>query len=199
MVVGELGGAGGLGDGWGSPRPVETGRSDAFYMDVVRRLVVPALAGNLGPRLRIKTEATALGGSAAAAAGGDVVLDLTAGETPLTVNNLLSLARLHFFDGNRWHRVVPNFVAQDGDPRGDGNGGPGWAIRDELTSMPYARGAFGMALSGPDTGGSQFFITLSPQPHLDAGYTVFGRVVEGMDVVDRILQDDQIRSVEVIP
>jgi cyclophilin family peptidyl-prolyl cis-trans isomerase len=90
---------------------------------------------------------------------------------------------------------VPNFVLQDGDPRGDGSGGPGHAIRDEINTLRYARGSLGMALSGPDTGGSQFFITHSAQPHLDGGYTVFGRVVEGMDVADAILQDDPILGI----
>jgi cyclophilin family peptidyl-prolyl cis-trans isomerase len=92
---------------------------------------------------------------------------------------------------------VPNFVVQDGDPRGDGQGGPGYAIRDELNDRPYVRGTVGMALSGPDTGGSQFFITHSPQPHLDARYTAFGRVINGMDVVDRIQQGDVIQRVRV--
>ena len=81
----------------------------------------------------------------------------------------------------RVHRVVPNFVVQAGDPRGDGEGGPGYTMRDELSPLPYVRGTVGMALDWRDTGGSQFFITLSPQPHLDAKYTVFGRVVNGMD------------------
>ena len=91
----------------------------------------------------------------------------------------------------------PNFVIQDGDPRGDGEGGPGYTIRDELNQRPYLRGTVGMALDWEDTGGSQFFITHSPQPHLDARYTVFGRVVAGMDVVDRVQQWDQIRTVRV--
>ena len=88
---------------------------------------------------------------------------------------------------------ISNFVIQTGDPRGDGSGGPGYSIRDELNDRPYVRGTVGMALSGPDTGGSQFFITHSPQPHLDAKYTVFGHVVNGMDVVDRIQQLDVIQ------
>ena len=92
---------------------------------------------------------------------------------------------------------MPNFVVQDGDPRGDGEGGPGYTIRDELNERPYLRGTVGMALDWADTGGSQFFITHSPQPHLDARYTVFGHVMAGMDVVDRIQQWDVIRSVRV--
>ena len=101
------------------------------------------------------------------------------------------------FNGLQIHRVVANFVVQDGDPRGDGSGGPGYTIRDELNDRPFFRGTVGMALAGPDTGGSQFFITHSPQPHLDAKYTVFGHVVNGMDVVDRIQQGDVIQRVRV--
>ena len=86
---------------------------------------------------------------------------------------------------------------QAGDPRGDGEGGPGYTLRDEINMLPYMRGAVGMALDGADTGGSQFFITHAPQPHLDAKYTVFGRVVAGMDVVDRLQQWDVIRRVRV--
>jgi len=113
------------------------------------------------------------------------------------VDNFVTLARKGFFDGVAIHRVVPDFVVQDGDPRGDGEGGPGYTIRDELNERPYLRGTVGMALSGKDTGGSQFFITQSPQPHLDAKYTVIGRVVNGMDVVDRIQQNDVIRRIRV--
>jgi cyclophilin family peptidyl-prolyl cis-trans isomerase len=101
-------------------------------------------------------------------------------------------------DRHRWHRVVPNFVLQDGDTRGDGGGGPGYAIRDEINRIRYDRGVLGMALSGPDTGGSQFFITHSPQPHLDGGYTIFGRVVRGMDVADRVVQDEPILEMRII-
>ena len=86
---------------------------------------------------------------------------------------------------------------QDGDPRGDGEGGPGYTIRDELNERPFVRGTVGMALSWRDTGGSQFFITHSPQPHLDARYTAFGHVVNGMEVVDRIQQGDTIQRVRV--
>ena len=95
------------------------------------------------------------------------------------------------------NRVVANFVVQDGDPRGDGEGGPGYTIRDELNERPYLRGTVGMALAGRDTGGSQFFIAHSPQPHLDARYTVFGHVVNGLDVLDRIQQGDVIERVRI--
>jgi cyclophilin family peptidyl-prolyl cis-trans isomerase/HEAT repeat protein len=128
---------------------------------------------------------------------GSIQIELAMLDAPLTVENFVSLARKGYFDGVSIHRVVPNFVIQDGDPRGDGEGGPGYTIRDELNERPYLRGTVGMALDWNDTGGSQFFITHSPQPHLDAKYTVFGRVVSGMEVVDAIQQGDVIRRVRV--
>ena len=94
--------------------------------------------------------------------------------------------------------MVPNFVVQGGDPRGDTSGGPGYTIRDEINRHRFASGTLGMALSGPDTGGSQFFITLSPQPHLDGGYTVFGRVLSGFEVLHSILPGQRIISVREI-
>ncbi|HET9530331.1 MAG TPA: peptidylprolyl isomerase, partial [Blastocatellia bacterium] len=100
--------------------------------------------------------------------------------------------------GLTFMRVVPNFVRQGGDPRNDMNGGPGYQIRCEINYRRYGTGSVGMALSGKDTGGSQFFITHSPQPHLDGGYTVFGQVIEGMDVVNRIARGDTIERIEII-
>jgi len=128
---------------------------------------------------------------------GSIEIGLAVVDAPITTHNFARLADRGFFNGLRIHRVVPDFVVQDGDPRGDGNGGPGYAIRDELNHLPYLRGTVGMALSGPDTGGSQWFITHSPQPHLDAKYTIFGHVVAGMDVVDKLTQDDTIVRVRV--
>ncbi|MCU1382133.1 MAG: ppiB 2 [Acidobacteria bacterium] len=129
---------------------------------------------------------------------GTIQIELAVNDAPLTVENFIALARKGYFNGLSVHRVVPDFVIQDGDPRGDGEGGPGYSIRDELNERPYLRGTVGMALDPwPDTGGSQYFITHSPQPHLDAKYTVFGRVVSGMDVVDKIQQWDVIRAVRV--
>jgi cyclophilin family peptidyl-prolyl cis-trans isomerase/HEAT repeat protein len=128
---------------------------------------------------------------------GAFTIELLAEDAPLTVDNFVQLARRNYFNGITFHRVVPNFVIQGGDPRGDGNGGPGYQIRCEINLVPYTRGAVGMALSGKDTGGSQWFVTHSPQPHLEGGYTVFGRVVNGMDVVDRIARGDRIRSVTI--
>ena len=118
-------------------------------------------------------------------------------DAPLTVDNFIQLARKGFFNGQTIPRVVPNFVVQAGDPRGDTNGGPGYQIRCEINGVPYDRAAVGMALSGKDTGGSQWFVTHSPQPHLDGGYTVFGHVIKGMDVIDNISRGDIIRRVVV--
>lgn len=118
-------------------------------------------------------------------------------ESPLTVDNFIQLARRGYFDGQTIPRVVPNFVVQAGDPRGDQNGGPGYQIRCEVNEVSYERASLGMALSGKDTGGSQWFVTHSPQPHLDGGYTVFGRVIRGMDVIDNIARGDTIRRVIV--
>jgi cyclophilin family peptidyl-prolyl cis-trans isomerase/HEAT repeat protein len=130
-------------------------------------------------------------------AKGTIEIELAVLDAPLTVRNFTALAAKGFFNGTAIHRVVPNFVVQDGDPRGDGSGGPGYSIRDELNDRPYLRGTVGMALSWRDTGGSQFFITHSPQPHLDARYTAFGHVVSGMEVVDRIQHGDVIQRIRV--
>jgi cyclophilin family peptidyl-prolyl cis-trans isomerase len=130
---------------------------------------------------------------------GTFTIDLLPEEAPLTVDNFVKLANAKYFNGLEVHRVVPNFVMQDGDPRGDGNGGPGWSIRCEMNMVPFERGAVGMALSGKDTGGSQWFVTHAPQPHLDGGYTVFGRVNEtDMKVVDNIVRGDKIITVKII-
>jgi cyclophilin family peptidyl-prolyl cis-trans isomerase/HEAT repeat protein len=128
---------------------------------------------------------------------GTIEFELAVLDAPQTTRNFVALARKGFFNGLPVHRVVPNFVVQDGDPRGDGEGGPGYTIRDELNDRPFLRGTVGMALDWRDTGGSQFFITHSPQPHLDARYTAFGHVVNGMDVVDRIQEGDVIQRIRV--
>ena len=128
---------------------------------------------------------------------GSFTIDFFPNEAPLTVDNFVRLAQRGYFRGITIHRVVPNFVIQDGDPRGDGNGGPGYQIRCEINQVPYERAAVGMALSGKDTGGSQWFVTHSRQPHLDGGYTVFGRVTSGMEVVDSIVRGDVIQSIVI--
>jgi cyclophilin family peptidyl-prolyl cis-trans isomerase len=168
----------------GEPLPAigEAGRQlpVAAYRDLL-------LASQQPHRVRLETER------------GPVDIELACAQAPLTCNNFLSLAGQGFYDGTVFHRVVPDFVVQGGDPRGDGSGGPGWSIRDELNPLRYERGVVGMALSGPDTGGSQFFVTLSPQPHLDGGYTVFGRVVAGMEVLDGLEQWDRLVRVRETP
>jgi len=155
-----------------------------WYERVVRSVVLPTLAGT-PPLVDLLTER------------GTITLELYGVDAPLTVNSFLSLARNGVYKETRFHRVVPGFVAQDGDPRGDGNGGPGYAIRDELNRRRYERGAVGMALSGPDTGGSQYFLTLAPQPHLDGHYTVFARVTAGLEAMDALVQGDRISEVKV--
>lgn len=128
---------------------------------------------------------------------GLITIELLYGDAPKTVNNFIALAESGFYDSRVFHRVVPNFVIQDGCPRGDGWGGPGYTIMCENNRLPYGTGTVGMALSGKDTGGSQFFITLSPQPHLDAAYTVFGRVIGGMETAQEIVRGDSIRTVTI--
>ncbi len=128
---------------------------------------------------------------------GSVTMELFPADAPITVDSFVTLARKGYFNGVTFHRVVPNFVIQGGDPRGDGEGGPGYQIRCEVNTRAYGRGAVGMALSGKDTGGSQFFITHSPQAHLDGGYTVFGQVTKGMEVVDRIARGDTIKRIQI--
>jgi cyclophilin family peptidyl-prolyl cis-trans isomerase len=125
----------------------------------------------------------------------EVQLELV--DAPLTVSTFVDQVRSGFFNGLRVHRLVPAFVIQAGDPRGDGAGGPGYTQRDERSSTPYLRGSMGMALGGAETAGSQWFITTSPQPHLDGRYTVFGRVVGGWDVLDRVAPHDLIERVRI--
>jgi cyclophilin family peptidyl-prolyl cis-trans isomerase len=131
---------------------------------------------------------------------GDVTIELTKSAAPFTVMNFLKLStRRGLYRGTTFHRVVPNFVVQGGDPRGDGWGGPGYSIRSEFSPSTFGEGVLGMASSGKDTEGSQFFITQSPQPHLDGRYTIFGRVVSGMDVINRIRKEDRLFDIKVSP
>ena len=134
-----------------------------------------------------------------ATGAGVLRLRLESERAPLTVLNFLQLAGQGFYDGLSFHRVVPDFVVQAGDPRGDGWGGPGYTLRDEINRIPYERGVLGMALAGADTGGSQFFITLSRQPHLDGAYTAFGRVVGDLSQLDEIVQGERIESLREVP
>ena len=113
--------------------------------------------------------------------------------------DVVRLAQRGFYDGLTFHRIEPGFVIQGGDPSGDGYGGPGFALRCEVTRRPFARGSVGMAHAGRDTGGSQFFITQSRQPHLDGRYTAFGRVTSGWEVLDGLLEGDAILGIDVGP
>jgi len=168
---------------WGPSRPIATGRSLQDYRDLARRyLVAPDSVAR--PHVVIDTQGR-----------GPIEIELLGPDAPLTVDNFLRLVDRRFFDRNRWHRVVPTFVVQDGDPRGDGFGSPGGAIRDEINPNRYEAPVLGMALSGPDTGMSQWFINLSAQPHLDGTYTVFGKVVNGTGTLPRISQGDVIRTI----
>jgi len=128
---------------------------------------------------------------------GEIEIELLFDAAPLTVLNFIDLVTEGFYEGLIFHRVVPNFVVQGGCPRGDGWGGPPYFIRCEYSDLPYERGTVGIATSGRDTGGSQFFITHSPQPHLEGRYTVFGQVLYGMDVVDRIVVGDVIQKITI--
>ena len=130
-------------------------------------------------------------------AAGVIQIELDVIDTPFTTLSFIDLARAGFFNGLKIHRLIPNFVIQAGDPRGDGEGGPGYTIRDEHGLKPFVRGTVGMALGGADTGGSQFFITVSPQPHLDGRYTVFGRVVGGLELLDRVALGDVIVNITI--
>jgi cyclophilin family peptidyl-prolyl cis-trans isomerase/HEAT repeat protein len=154
-------------------REYEPGRSHADYLAILADARRPW-------RARVETS------------GGGFTIRFAGDAAPITVVNFLSLARKGYFDGVVIHRVVPNFVLQDGDPTATGNGGPGYEIRDESNPLEYGRGAVGMALSGPDTGGSQWFVTHSPQPHLNAIYTIFGQVMEGQSALERIGQGEKI-------
>jgi cyclophilin family peptidyl-prolyl cis-trans isomerase/HEAT repeat protein len=166
---------------WGGVGAIETGRNMQDYREVVARLLLaPA-----NPRVVVDVENR-----------GKIEIELLPREAPLTVANFLRLLDRGWFNGVRWHRVVPNFVVQDGDPTGTGNGGPGWSIRDEFNRLHYDIPMVGMALSGPDTGGSQWFINLSAQPHLNGRYTIFGRVVGSYGALLRVQQGDLIRTIQ---
>jgi peptidyl-prolyl cis-trans isomerase B (cyclophilin B) len=130
---------------------------------------------------------------------GMIELELYPQHAPKTVNNFVFLARQGFYDGISFHRVISNFMIQGGDPTGRGSGGPGYRFEDELRSNPLTHESkvISMANAGPNTNGSQFFITHSPQPHLDGKHTVFGKVISGADVVDAIRQGDVMNSVTI--
>ena len=130
---------------------------------------------------------------------GDIVLELYAEHAPKTVNNFVFLVNESFYDGVTFHRVIDKFMIQGGDPEGTGRGGPGYRFEDELVGNPlkHESKVISMANAGPNTNGSQFFITHLPQPHLDGKHTVFGKVTQGVDIVDAIRQGDVIKKASV--
>jgi len=130
---------------------------------------------------------------------GTIRLELFADKTPKTVKNFEDLCEKQFYDGLKFHRVIPNFMIQGGCPQGTGTGGPGYQFEDEFhPDLTHDdAGILSMANAGPNTNGSQFFITHGPQPHLDNRHSVFGKVIEGQDVVDSIAQGDEMKTVRV--
>ena len=132
-------------------------------------------------------------------ARGDIVVELFAKQAPNTVNNFVFLARDGFYDNITFHRVIPDFMAQGGDPEGNGRGGPGYQFADEFDqSLRHDKpGILSMANAGPNTNGSQFFITHVPTPHLDGKHSVFGQVTEGMDVVLSLANGDALTTIEI--
>jgi len=129
---------------------------------------------------------------------GNIVLELFESDAPNTVANFVKLINKGYYNGLKFHRVIPNFMVQGGCPVGNGTGGPGYTIKCEINPKKHLAGTLSMAHAGKDTGGSQFFITHSPQPHLDGVHTVFGQVTEGMDVVNAIRQGDVMKQVKVV-
>lgn len=169
-----------------------------------------AAAGRLGPLLGLPPAGPAafprlvgaealdtLLGARVRTSQGELALSFHTDEAPYAVQRWVELAEAGYFEGLRFHRIVPDFVVQGGCPRGDGYGGPGYALPDELSPLPYRAWSVGMASAGPDTAGSQWFITLSPQPHLDGDYTLFAELVKGEDVLRRLRQDDRIEDVVI--
>ena len=128
---------------------------------------------------------------------GNLVLELFASDAPATVNNFVFLSRERFYDGTTFHRVIPDFVAQGGDPTGTGTGTPGYYFADEFTEHTHIAGALSMANSGSNTNGCQFFITYTPQHHLDGKHSVFGQLIEGIDVLEKIKQGDTIIRITI--
>lgn len=129
---------------------------------------------------------------------GVIVLDLDFKSAPNTVANFVDLSNKGFYNGLIFHRVIPGFMIQGGDPEGNGRGGPGYTFDDEISSLKHEAGVISMANSGPNTNGSQFFITHAPQPHLDGKHTVFGKVISGQDVVCRIEPNDPIINIKIV-
>ena len=128
---------------------------------------------------------------------GNIVLDLFAKDVAVTVNNFVFLAREGFYDNTTFHRIIPDFMAQGGDPTGTGTGGPGYKFADEFTKHTHITGALSMANAGPNTNGSQFFITYEPQPHLDHKHSVFGQLAQGAEVLKLLQSGDTLIGITI--
>jgi cyclophilin family peptidyl-prolyl cis-trans isomerase len=131
--------------------------------------------------------------------GGKIIFEFYPKDAPNSVDNFITLAKKGFYNGLKFHRVIPGFMAQGGDPLGEGTGGPGYTIKDEFNSRKHIAGTVAMArTSEPNSAGSQFYICFEPQPHLDGQYTVFGQVIDGMDIVDKIQKGDIMKTVTIV-
>ncbi len=168
---------------WGPAQPISTGRGIEDYRALARELVLPAARGEFLTEMVVETDR------------GNVTFELFAADAPFTVQAFIRLVDRRYFDGLAWYRVEPGTALEAGDRRGDGLGRDVPPVRDEINPRPFARGVLGLALDGPDTGGSRFFVTLSPQPALEGTYTAFGRVVSGIEVLGRLTVGDRIRRV----
>lgn len=169
---------------WGPAFPIQTGRTRDDYREIARRFVANPASPDAYPHVFIETDQRTT-----------IELQLFGPEAPLTVVNFLTLLDRRYFDGGRWQRVIPNVAALDGDPRGDGFGGPGYTIRDEINQRPFDGFVLAMANAVPDAGGSQWFLSLSPQPQFDGEYTVFGEVVGTPGSLLRETEGDKIRLI----
>ncbi len=168
---------------WGPAQPISTGRGIEDYRALARELVLPAARGEYQTEMVVETDR------------GNVIFELFAADAPFTVQAFIRLVDRRYFDGLAWYRVEPGTALEAGDRRGDGLGRDIPPVRDEINPRPFERGVLGLVLDGPDTGGSRFFVTLSPQPALEGTYTAFGRVVSGMEVLERLTMGDRIRRV----
>jgi peptidyl-prolyl cis-trans isomerase B (cyclophilin B) len=154
---------------------------------------LPAVPGSVGGQPRMHPTAVIT-----MEKGGEIRIELYPEDAPKTVESFITLSKKGFYDGLTFHRIEPGFVAQGGDPKGDGTGGPGYTLKAEFNKRKHVRGTVAMARSqNPDSAGSQFYICFAPAPHLDNNYTIFGQVTAGMDVVDRIKPGDKMKSVKI--
>ena len=176
------------------------------WMALAMLLVIPLLASCSGPAPEPKTysspppmtiDTSKQYTATIKTKKGDLVLELFASDAPTTVNNFVFLARDGFYDGVTFHRVIPGFMAQGGDPTGTGTGNPGYFFADEFSQHTHVTGALSMANAGPNTNGCQFFITYTPQQHLDGVHSVFGQLIEGMDVLESIKAGDTIVRITI--